>query len=260
MSAGLVGTGTEDHVAVVRLQRPQALNAISGAMAEELADAFRTIAADEDVWVVILAADGNKAFCVGADLKERASFTLDDYYANRKQVRGLFQALRDVPQPVIAAPFGFALGGGFELVLSCDLVVAAESTEFGLPEASVGLLPAGGGTQLLTRKVGPARAKSLIFTGERFGVDEACEMGLLASSAPLEGLEDEARFLADRVCRCSPVAVRAAKRAIDAGLGVPLEEGIEIEDDAWAKVIVSHDRSEGVAAFNEKRPPRWSNK
>ncbi|MEA2476331.1 MAG: hypothetical protein QOC87_530, partial [Actinomycetota bacterium] len=161
----LVSIERDGHVATVRLNRPEALNAISGALAEELATVAREVASDNDIWVVILAAAGEKAFCVGADLKERASFSLEDYHANRKQVRGLFEALRSIPQPTIAAVFGFALGGGCELALSCDLVVAAQQTQLGLPEARVGLLPAGGGTQLLTRKLGPARAKELIFTG-----------------------------------------------------------------------------------------------
>ncbi|MEA2487336.1 MAG: hypothetical protein QOF16_990, partial [Actinomycetota bacterium] len=149
----LVSIERDGHVATVRLNRPEALNAISGALAEELATVAREVASDNDIWVVILAAAGEKAFCVGADLKERASFSLEDYYANRKQVRGLFEALRAIPQPTIAAVFGFALGGGLELALSCDLIVAAEQTQLGLPEARVGLLPAGGGTQLLTRKL-----------------------------------------------------------------------------------------------------------
>lgn len=250
----------DDHIATVRLERPEALNAISGAMADDIAAAFREVSADPDVWVILLTAAGEKAFCVGADLKERASFSLEQYHENRKQIRGMFEAIREVPQPIVAVPFGHALGGGFELVLSCDLVIAEETTEFGLPEARVGLLPAGGGTQLLARKVGPARAKELIFTGDRFGVAEAFEMGLIYDAVPFTSLEDAAMDLARDICRSSPVAVRQAKAAIDAGLGVPLEEGIEIEHDAWKVVIESEDRAEGIAAFNEKREPQWKNR
>ncbi|MEA2475954.1 MAG: hypothetical protein QOC87_153, partial [Actinomycetota bacterium] len=236
------------------------LNAISGALAAELATVAREVASDNDIWVVVLAAAGEKAFCVGADLKERGSFSLEDYYANRKQVRGLFEALRAIPQPAIAAVFGFALGGGFELALSCDLIVAAEQTQLGLPEARVGLLPAGGGTQLLTRKLGPARAKELIFTGGRLSAEQGLKWGLVTRVVPFEELDTAATDLAEEVCKSSPTAVREAKRAIDAALGVPIDQGIEIENDAWRVVIETQDRREGIAAFNEKRAPQWQNR
>lgn len=251
---------TEDHIALVKLNRPEAMNAISGAMAEELTGVFDSVAKDADVWAVVLSAAGDKAFCVGADLKERAGFSLDDFHANRKQVRGMFESLRRVPQPVIAAVFGFALGGGFELALSCDLIVADRDTKLGLPEARVGLLPAGGGTQLLTRKVGTTRTKDLIFRGKRIDATHAQELGLVAEVSGFGGAEEAALELARDICRSSPVAVRAAKRSIDSALGVPIEDGIEIENDAWKEVISSEDRSEGIAAFNEKRSANWNNR
>ncbi len=256
----LVGFAVDGYVATVTLNRPESLNAISGAMADDLAETFRSLGDNGDVWVVILAAAGEKAFCVGADLKERAGFSLEDFHRNRVQVRGMFEALRSVPQPVIASVFGFALGGGFELALSCDLVIAAEGTKLGLPEARVGLLPAGGGTQLLTRKAGLARAKELIYTGRRFDAAEAAAWGLVQRLVPRDQLETETAQLALDVCRSSPVAVRAAKAATDGALGVPIEDGIEIEHRAWETVISSADRSEGIAAFNEKRDPQWQNR
>lgn len=258
--SGLVGFALEGHVATVTLNRPESLNAISGAMADELAETFRSLGDNEDIWVVILNAAGEKAFCVGADLKERGGFSLEDFHRNRKQVRGMFEALRGVPQPVVASVFGFALGGGFELALSCDLVVAAEGTKLGLPEARVGLLPAGGGTQLLTRKTGLARAKELIYTGRRFDAAEGEAWGLVQRVVPRDELDAETSRLAAEICRSSPVAVRAAKAATDAALGVPVEEGIETEHRAWETVISSADRSEGIAAFNEKRDPQWQNR
>lgn len=250
----------DEHICTIRLNRPEALNAISGAMAEELTTVLRELARDKDVWVVVLAAAGEKAFCVGADLKERASFSLEDFYRNREQIRGLFEALRKLPQPTVACVFGFALGGGFELALSCDLVVASRDAVFGLPEARVGLLAAGGGTQLLARKVGTSRAKNLIFRGLRIDAEEAHRYGLLVEVAERDRLEASALEVARDLCRSSPVAVRAAKRAIDAGYGHPIDEGIEIENDAWIRVISSEDRTEGIAAFNEKRDPRWVNR
>ncbi len=258
-SSALVSLRTEDRIAVVTLNRPEALNAISGEMADQLSEVFWKLRHDRDVWVVVLAAAGEKAFCVGADLKERASFTLFDFYKNRDQIRGLFSSLRKIPQPTVASVFGFALGGGFELALSCDLIVAAEDAVFGLPETRVGLVPAGGGTQLLTRKVGVSRAKEVIFRGRRFDAREAKEMGLVAELGSRQDLESLAMQVAADIRRSSPVAVRQAKQAIDAALGIPLEEGLEREHDAWRRTINSLDREEGIAAFAEKRDPRWSN-
>lgn len=256
----LVEIELDQHVATVRLNRPEAMNAISGETADRLREAFEKVAADNDIWVVALRAAGEKAFCVGADLKERAGFSLEDFHANRVQVRGMFQALRDIPQPVVASCFGFALGGGFELALSCDLIVATEGTMFGLPEARVGLLPAGGGTQLLARKLGTSRAKELIFTGKRIDAGYAQQLGLVTEVAPQGELEAVTRRFAGEIVQSSPVAVRAAKRSIDGGLGMAIADGIELENDAWKEVISSEDRLEGVTAFNEKRAARWQNK
>jgi enoyl-CoA hydratase/carnithine racemase len=250
----------EGRVEIITLERPESLNAVSDAMAQEIAAAFREVAADNDVWVVLLAAAGTKAFCVGADLKERAGFSLDDFHANRTHVREMFQSIRALPQPSIASTFGFALGGGFELALSCDLIVAAEGTKFGLPEARVGLLPAGGGTQLLARKVGSGRAKEMIFRSRRIDASEAQRIGAVAEVTRREELDRRSLDLANELCRASPVALREAKRVVDQGFGQGLEEGMELENDAWQVVIASEDRSEGIAAFNEKREPRWKNR
>ncbi len=256
---GYVSVSVEDQIAVVTLNRPQAMNAISGEVADELSEIFWRIRHDQSVWVVVLAAAGEKAFCVGADLKERAAFTLYDFYRNRDQIRGMFSSLRKIPQPTIASVFGFALGGGFELALSCDLIVASRDAVFGLPETRVGLVPAGGGTQLLTRKLGVARAKELIFRGRRFDAREAKELGLVAEVTERGELHGWTMQLASDIRRSSPVAVRQAKTAIDAALGVPIEDGIELEHDAWRRTITSEDREEGIRAFTEKREPEWRN-
>ena len=261
MTAGTyVSVTRSEHVAVVTLARPRALNAISSTVADQLAGAFEAVAADDEAWVMLLEAEGDKAFCVGADLKERASFSLSDYDVNRKKMRAMFDALRAVPQPAIATIFGFTLGGGFELALSCDLLVAADDTEVGLPEARVGLLAAGGATQLLPRRVGVARAKELIFTGRGLGAAEAERLGLVDRVVPRARLGEEARDLARSVCASSPVATRAAKAAIDRSLALTLPEGLEVENASWSVVIASHDRAEGIRAFNDKRAPRWSNR
>ena len=257
----LVTTERKDRIATITLNRPEALNAISGPLAEALTAACEEVGADEESWVVILRGAGDRAFCVGADLKERGRFSLEDFHTNRKQIRGMFAALRAVPQPTIASIFGVAVGGGFELALSCDLIVAARGTQVGLPEVRVGLLPAGGGTQLLTRKLGVARAKELIFRGRIFDAGHAQELGLIADICEPAELDEYTLQVAREIATTSsPVAVRAAKRAIDGALGVSIDDGIELENHAWADVIASQDRAEGIAAFNEKRDPKWQNR
>jgi enoyl-CoA hydratase/carnithine racemase len=247
----------DGHVAVVTLNRPEALNAISGEVADFLAGSLLQAAADPNAWVVVLAAAGDRAFCVGADLKERGLLDDAGWMRNRVLMRGLFDSLRALPQPTIASVFGYALGGGFELALNCDLIVAAEDAEFGLPEVRVGIVPGGGGTQALVRRLGPARAKELIFTGRRLGAEEARELGLVSRVVAREALEEATMELAREICRSSPVAVREAKLAIDRGQGVTVDDGIELEDLAWRRAVASQDRREGIAAFNEKRDPQW---
>jgi enoyl-CoA hydratase/carnithine racemase len=250
----------EGQVGIVRIERPDALNAISGQVADDLKKAFYEVGSRPDIWVMVLTGTGDKAFCVGADLKERASFTLEEFHSNRRQIRAMFQQLRLVPQPTIAAVFGYALGGGFELALSCDVILAAEGAQLGLPEVRVGLIPAGGGTQLLTRKVGEARAKELIFRGRLFDAEEGRAMGLVAEVTQLDRLGERALEVARDICRSSPVAVREAKRTIEAALGSSMDEGIEIEHAAWERVVSTEDRAEGINAFNDKRDPEWANR
>jgi enoyl-CoA hydratase/carnithine racemase len=253
----LVQVGIDGHIATVRLDRPEALNAISGAMADELAGALLQAAADPAAWVVVLAAAGEKAFCVGADLKERNQLDDPGWMRNRLLMRAMFDTLRSLPQPTVASVFGYALGGGFELALNCDLIVAAEDAVFGLPEVTVGIVPGGGGTQLLPRKVGMARAKELVFTGRRISGQEAFDMGLVARVVEPEALEKVTVELVRELCRSSPVSLREAKQAIDRGIGVSTEDAIELEDLAWRRAVASEDRREGIAAFNEKRDPQW---
>jgi enoyl-CoA hydratase/carnithine racemase len=248
----------EGHVATVTLNRPEALNAISSDVADELGGALLQAAASPEAWVVVLAAAGEKAFCVGADLKERNRLDDAGWMRNRVLMRSMFDAVRAAPQPTIASVFGFALGGGFELALCCDLIVAAEDAVFGLPEVTVGIVPGGGATQVLPRKLGVSRAKQLVFTGKRLTAVEAMDLGLVERVVSRELLEQTTLELAGMICRSSPVAVREAKQAIDRALGVPMEVGIELEDLAWRRAVASEDRREGIAAFNDKRQPDWT--
>ena len=246
-----------DGIAEITLNRPEAMNSISSAMAAELTRACAELVAAPEVRVVVFGAAGERAFCAGADLKERAGMTDADIMRQRPVIRAVFGALLALPQPAIAAVHGFALGGGCELALSCDLVVADETATFGLPEVTVGLVPGGGGTQLALRRLGPGRAADLVLTGRKVGIEEAMRLGLVDRRVPAGQDGPAALELAGQIAANSPVAVRAAKRAIRHGWGVSLEAGLDIEDAAWRTAALSADRREGVAAFVEKRKPAW---
>ncbi|GAA4064691.1 enoyl-CoA hydratase-related protein [Actinomadura miaoliensis] len=249
--------GTSPHVAEIVLDRPETLNAISTALARRLAQVCAEVAADSSVRAVVLSAAGEKAFCVGADLKERNGMTDDQLLAQRPVLRAAFRGVLDLPQPVVAAVHGYALGGGCEFVLSCDLIVADETAVFGLPEVTVGLVPGGGGTQLAVRRMGTGRAADLVLTGRRLGIDEAEAYGLVDRRVPAGSARQEALTIAATIAANSPTAVRAAKRAMRLGGGVGLDAGLDIEENAWRSVAFSPDRREGIAAFNEKRKPNW---
>jgi enoyl-CoA hydratase/carnithine racemase len=245
------------HTAEIVLDRPAAMNALSTAMAVTLAEVCAEVAADRSIRAVVLAAEGDRAFCVGADLKERNRMSDADFARQRPVFRRAFGGVRGLPQPTVAAVHGYALGGGCELALSCDLIVADETAVFGLPETTVGLVPGGGGTQLALRKLGPGRAKDLVLTGRRVDAAEAYRIGLADRLVPAGQARARAAELAALTARNSPEAVRAAKNAIDSGSGTALAAGLDIEDAAWRTAAFSADRKEGIAAFNEKRPPRW---
>ncbi|KAB2370470.1 enoyl-CoA hydratase/isomerase family protein [Actinomadura montaniterrae] len=247
----------DGHVAEIVLDRPEALNALSTAMARRLAAVCAEVAADASARAVVLSAAGEKAFCVGADLKERNAMSDEEILAQRPLFRAAFGGVLNLPQPVVAAVHGYALGGGCEFALSADLVVADESAVFGLPEVGVGLVPGGGGTQLALRKLGPGKAADLVFTGRRLGIEEALAYGLADRKVPAGTAREEALGIARVIAQNSPTAVRAAKRALRLGAGVSLEAGLDLEDNAWRTVAFSADRREGIAAFNDKRKPNW---
>ncbi|MEU2434951.1 enoyl-CoA hydratase-related protein [Streptomyces rubradiris] len=245
------------HVAELVLDRPKAMNAVSTEMARSLAGACAALAGDPAARVVVLTSSHERAFCVGADLKERNSFTDADLVRQRPVARAAYTGVLELPMPTIAAVHGFALGGGFELALSCDLIVADRTAVVGLPEVSVGVIPGGGGTQLLPRRVGAARAAELIFSARRVEAEEAARLGLVDRLTEEGRDREEALALGERIAGNSPVGLRAAKRALRLGHGLDLRAGLEVEDAAWRSVAFSGDRAEGVAAFNEKRKPEW---
>lgn len=239
------------------LDRPKAMNAVSTEMARSLAGACAALAGDREARVVVLTSSHARAFCVGADLKERNSFTDAELVRQRPVARGAYTGVLELPMPTIAAVHGFALGGGFELALACDLIVADRTAVVGLPEVSVGVIPGGGGTQLLPRRVGAARAAELIFTARRVEAAEAAGLGLVDQVVEEGRDREEALALGARIAANSPVGLRAAKRALRLGHGLDLRAGLEVEDAAWRAVAFSGDRAEGVAAFNDKRKPQW---
>jgi enoyl-CoA hydratase/carnithine racemase len=246
-----------EHVAELVLDRPDALNAVSTAMARAIAGATAELAVHHGLRAVVLSSSSEKAFCVGADLKERNRLTDDELRRQRPVARAAYRGVLDLPVPTVAAVHGYALGGGCELALACDLIVADETAVFGLPEVSVGVIPGGGGTQLLARRIGWGRASDLVFTARRIDAEEAHRLGLVDRIVPAGRDRAAALDIATAISRNSPVGVRNAKKVMRLGLDVPLAAGLEIEDAGWRATAFSGDRSEGVAAFNEKRDPDW---
>jgi enoyl-CoA hydratase/carnithine racemase len=244
-------------VAELILDRPEALNAISTDLARQLAVACEEILEDDALSAVIMTSSIAKAFCVGADLKERAAFSDHDLRRQRPIIEDAFGAVRNMPIPTIAAVEGYALGGGCELALSCDLIVASQTAVFGLPEVGLGLIPGGGGTQLLPRRVGWNRAADLIFTGRRIDGNDAFRIGIADRLVPAGTAREMALQLAVDVAANSPVSLRAAKLALRRGFDVDLPSGLLIENESWEHAAYSEDRREGIAAFVGRREPRW---
>ena len=259
MTSGGVRIERHGHVAELVLDRGRAMNALSTEMARSLAAACAVLAADASVRVVLVTSSAPTAFCVGADLKERATFTDAALLAQRPVFRAAFAGVLELPQPVVAAVHGFALGGGTEIALCADLVVAADDAVLGLPEVRVGLVPGGGGTQLAVRRLGAAKAADLVLTGRDVAAAEAYEMGLvdrLVAGSRAE-VHAAALELAQQIAANSPVGLRAAKQAMRLGAGTDLRSGLDLEDAAWRTAAFSGDRREGIAAFVEKRRPSW---
>lgn len=247
----------KEHFSWIKLNRPEALNAFNTQMALELNEAAQEVALDREVWVIGLTTTTEKAFGVGADLKERRDMTIEELAKQRALFVRTMNSVRAIPQPMIAGVKGFALGGGFELALLADLIIAAENAQFGLPEVRVGLIPGNGGTQTLPRLIGKMRAKEMILTGKRISAQEALAKGIVTQVVPVDRVEDAVLHLAKEICANAPMAVRQAKQAIDLGMEADLNTGLQIEIEAYNVNVVTEDRQEGIRAFNEKRPPQW---
>jgi enoyl-CoA hydratase/carnithine racemase len=243
----------------VTLNRPQAANALNTQMARDLLALWSGLAADPgEVRCVVLTGAGERAFCAGADLKERHGMSDADWQAQHVIFERQYWALLDVPVPVIAAVNGHAYAGGLEMMLACDFAYAVPGARFALTEVTLGIMPGAGGTQLLPRAIGERRAKEIILTGRPFPAEDARAWGLVNRLVEREALMDEALAAAAAIADNAPLAVRQAKKAIHAGLQLDLRSGLLFEIEAYNRLVPSADRREGIRAFNEKRKPRFT--
>jgi enoyl-CoA hydratase len=250
----LVEVERDGQVAVVLLNRPQQLNALSDELMDELVAALRELDTDEAVRCIVLGGN-ERAFAAGADIGELAAGTPISLYGGRRLER--WDAIRSLRTPLVAAVSGFCLGGGCELAMACDLIVASESAKFGQPEINLGVMPGAGGTQRLTRAVGKAVAMDMILSGRTLGAEEARDLGLVARVVAQEAWLEAAKRLAGEIAAKSPVSVRLAKEAIDEAFETPLSAGIDFERRSFYLARAAEDADEGLAAFVEKRKPEF---
>lgn len=247
--------GPLDGVALVTIERPDVLNALSFDLLDQVAAAFADLDANPACRAIVLTGSGTRAFAAGADIKELSTQTpvtllVEDRFA-------VWERIAATRTPVIAAVRGFALGGGCELALSCDLIVAADDAQFGQPEIKLGVMPGAGGTQRLTRAIGRARAMDLVLTGRNLGAREAEAMGLVSRVVPADETLAAALELARTIAAQAPVAVLAAKEAVRLAEELPLSAGLRHERRAFFALFATEDQTEGMSAFVEKRRPEW---
>lgn len=248
------------QVTILTLNRPDVMNSFNFAMLRELKERAEAIQSDSQVRVVIITGAGDKAFCAGADLKERAAYSEAQVREFIATIRNLFTFIEAMNKPVIAAINGVALGGGTELALACDIRIASENVTMGLTETRLAIIPGAGGTQRLPRLIGRGKAKELIFTGRRVDAGEAFQIGLVNKICPGQLLMDECMAMAAVICEAGPIAIQQAKYAINHGLEVDIHTGLAIESDAYWITIPTEDRTEALAAFREKRKPVFRGK
>jgi enoyl-CoA hydratase/carnithine racemase len=255
MNDTILLTEQRDGVAILTLNRPAAMNALNSALLYALEAKIAEMRFETGVRVIIITGQGDRAFCAGADLKERATLSPMQVKEYIFTIRNLFTTIEQLSKPVIAAINGIALGGGTELALAADIRIASESATMGLTETRLAIIPGAGGTQRLPRLVGKGKAKEMIFTGKRIGAAEALEIGLVNQvRAPAE-LLDSCLEMAAQICETGPVAIEQAKYAINVGMETDLSTGLAIESNAYWVCIPTEDRLEGLAAFREKRKP-----
>ena len=245
----------ENGIAIVTLNRPETANALSTSLLNELSELLGDLAFRKDIRVVIVTGAGEKVFCAGADLKERAGMNETEVRKTVALIRETINQVEQLPQPVIAVLNGSAFGGGLELALACDIRVAVDTAQLGLTETSLGIIPGAGGTQRLPRLIGKGKAKELIFTAKRITAQEAAQIGLVEYVVPRAQLMEKALEIAGQIAANAPIAVRQAKLAVNRGLDVDLATGLRLEQMAYEVTIPTKDRLEGLQAFKEKRKP-----
>lgn len=254
MTYEFILTEVHDRVGLVRLNRPKALNALSSGLTRELMDALLAFEADEAIGAIVITGD-ERAFAAGADIKEMSEASAVEML--KRDMIGNFDAIQKVTKPVIAAVSGWCLGGGNELAMSCDMIVASETARFGQPEINLGVIPGAGGTQRLTRAVGKALAMEMVLNNRTLTASEALHYGLVNRVVPVERYLQEALELAAEIAARAPLAVRMGKEAVNHAFETTLAEGMADERRAFYFLFASQDQKEGMAAFTEKRKPQW---
>ena len=260
MNKDILLTDRSSGVLTLTLNRPEVMNSFNFELLHALAERIEAARFDGDVRVIIITGAGDRAFCSGADLKERITLTPEQVKEFITTIRNLFTTIEYLDKPVIAAINGIALGGGTELALASDIRMASATATMGLTETRLAIIPGGGGTQRLPRLVGKGKAKELIFTGRRISAEEALAIGLVNKICDKETLMEEAMAMAAMICEAGPIAVAQAKYAINYGLETDLHTGLAIESNAYWVTIPTEDRLEGLAAFREKRKPIYKGK
>ena len=247
----------DNHVARIVIDRPERMNAVDGATEARLEEIWRTIEADREVRCVVLTGAGERAFCAGADMKDVSKSGLDYWASPRASGFGGISCRRTLDVPVVARVNGFALGGGFEMVLGCDIVLASETAEFGLPEPLVGRMPLDGGMVGLPRKLPHNIAMEMLLTGRRLKAARLAQFGLVNEVAPPAGLDALVEPWVGLILACAPLSLRAAKQTVNRTLDLPLDRALALKLPAVVEALVSEDGREGVRAFQEKRAPVW---
>ncbi len=260
MTDALLLSEEKDGVVLLTLNRPEVMNAFNFALLHALRDRIEALRWEAGVRVIIIVGAGGKAFCSGADLKERAELSPVQVKEYIFTIRNLFTSIEQLNKPVIAAVNGAAFGGGTELALASDIRIAATNATMGLTETRLAIIPGAGGTQRLPRLVGKGKAKELIFTGRRIGAEEALDIGMVNQICEPEELIDECRKMAAMICETGPIAIEQAKYAINYGMETDLNTGLAIESNAYWVCIPTRDRLEGLEAFREKRKPVYKGK
>ncbi len=253
----LVHASREDDLVTLTIQRPEVMNCLSFPTLRRFRTLLAELRDDLTLRCILITGAGDKAFCAGADLKERKSMPDERVPHFVRNIRALMDDVEAMPQPTVAVINGFAFGGGTELALACDLRIAAEDAKLGLTETALAIIPGAGGTQRLPRLIGKSRAKDLILTARRIEAAEGLSIGLLNRVAPRAELALQARRLAEAIAANGPIAVRAAKDAIDRGAELPIDQGLEHEARCYERVLGTEDRLEALAAFAEKRKPSF---